>query len=256
MKKLLLLPILLITLAFLSWQVFQFIQKTVNTGAPPYDPSGGNVSESDDFSWLQGWKRPNGPTKVALQVGHWKNDELPEELERLRGNTGASGGGKSEWEVNYEIAMLTKQLLEERDITVELLPTTIPKRYYADVFVAIHADGHPDLTRSGFKASAPWRDYTGKANKLVDLIELEYGKSTGLVWDEETITRNMRGYYAFSWWRYEHAVHPMTVSAILETGFLSSWSDQDLLLNRPELPAQGLASAIIIYLGEEGLLKS
>lgn len=253
MKKLLLIPLLLVILSFFVWQGFLFAQNKLVTGAPPYDPAGGNVSENDDFSWLGGWKRPDGPTKVALQVGHWKNDELPEELEKLRGNSGATGGGKSEWEVNYEIAMETKKILEGKGIVVDLLPTAIPKNYYADVFVAIHADGHPDITRSGFKAAAPRRDLTGKANTLVDLIKLEYGKATGLAWDEETITRNMRGYYAFSWWRYEHAVHPMTVSAILETGFLSSWSDQELLIQNPKLPAQGLASAIISFIAAEDI---
>jgi hypothetical protein len=257
MKKLLLIPLFLVLIGLFVWQVptiVQTIQNTFFTGAPPYDPSGGNVSKNEDFTWLNGWKRPDGPTKVALQVGHWKNDELPEELERLRGNTGASGGGKSEWEVNYEIARETQKILEEKGIIVELLPTAIPKSYFADVFVSIHADGHPDLTKTGFKASRPRRDYSGKADKLVSLIKSEYASATDLVWDEETITRNMRGYYAFSWWRYEHAVHPMTVSAILETGFLTSPTDQELLIVTPEIPAEGLANAIEKFLIAENLL--
>jgi len=257
MKKLIIFPLILIVGivgVVLASILPSFMNDQTMTGAPPYDPGGGNVSEEDDFSWLSGWERPDGPTKVALQVGHWKNDELPEELEKLRGNTGASGGGKSEWEVNYEIASETKKILEEKGIVVELLPTAIPKRYFADVFVSIHADGHPDFTKTGFKAAAPRRDYIGKANTLVDLIKDEYAKSTGLTWDEETITRNMRGYYAFSWWRYEHAVHPMTVSAILETGFLTSWSDQQLLINTPEIPAEGLANAIVLFLESENLI--
>lgn len=254
MKKLLLLLVIFATCStFFVFSKLSSYEETI-TGAPPYDPDGGYVSEDEDFSWVKNWKRPEGPTKVALQVGHWKNEEVPEELHRLRGNTGATGGGKMEWEVNYEIAVETKKILEEVGLTVELLPATIPPRYYADVFVAIHADGHTDPTKTGFKAAAPRRDYTGKANDLVSFIRQEYEKSTGMVWDEETITRNMKGYYAFSWWRFEHAVHPMTPSAILETGFLTSPRDQELIISNPELAAEGLANGVITFLTSTGMM--
>lgn len=251
--KYLLTLIIIIALSFLIVPLF-VANQNMRTGAPPYDPEGGNVSEDEDFSWLSNWERPEGPTKVALQVGHWKNEDFPEELEKLRGNTGATGGGMSEWEVNYNVAVETQKILEERGVIVELLPATVPPRYYADVFVSIHADGHPDTTKTGFKAAAPRRDYTGKAERLVSHIRSEYEEATGLLWDEETITRNMTGYYAFSWWRYEHSVHPMVVSAILETGFLTSWSDQQLIIYEPEKSALGLANGIINYLEEEKLL--
>lgn len=62
-------------------------------GAPPYDASGtDNVSLFEEQAMITNWKRPEGPAKVALQVGHWKTDDVPEELHKLRGNTGASGG--------------------------------------------------------------------------------------------------------------------------------------------------------------------
>lgn len=225
------------------------------TGAPPYDPEGGNLSESTDFSWLSEWKRPDGAAKVALQVGHWKNEEVPEELHRLRGNTEAFGGGKSEWEVNYTIAHLTATLLEEKGVIVEILPATIPPRYWADVFIAIHADGNTDPLMSGYKAATPRRDYTGKAGKLLTMIEAAYEHATNLTKDTN-ITRNMKGYYAFSWWKYEHAVHPMTTSLILETGFLTSAADRKLIVDKPQVSARGLAEGIITFLQEEKLLTS
>ncbi len=203
---------------------------------------------------MKDWKRPEGPAKVALQVGHWKTDETPEELHKLRGNTGASGGGKSEWEVNYEIAMQTKKLLEEKGITVELLPTTITPQYWADVFVAIHADGNADPNKTGYKAASPRRDRTENAQDLLTSIENAYGQATGLTKDPN-VTRNMRGYYAFSWWRYDHTVHPMTTSLILETGFLSSPSDRTIIVDQPHIAAKGLAEGIINYLTAEDLLE-
>lgn len=229
--------------------------KSNDTGAPPYQvvdtvPDDG---EADDF--LQDWVRPEGPAKVALQVGHWKNNEIPEELEKLRGNTGASGGGKTEWEVNYEIAQLTKNLLEEEGITVEILPATVPERYWADVFVAIHADGSENSAKRGFKAATPRRDLTGNADELLISIENAYQAATGFEKDPN-VTRNMRGYYAFGWWRYNHAVHPMTTSVILETGFLTNAQDRTIIVLQPQIAADGLANGIIEYLKSQKLLAS
>ena len=75
-----------------------------------------------------------------------------------------------EWEVNYEIALLTKSLLEEKNIVVDILPSTIPENYWSDVFVAIHADGSEDLSKSGFKVATPRHDYSGNADNLLTLF--------------------------------------------------------------------------------------
>lgn len=227
----------------------------VSTGAPPYGEPQEEAPDLDPLSFLRDWKRPDGPPKVALQVGHWKSSELPEELERIRNNTGSSGGGKSESEVNMTIAKEIEKILKEKGIEVEILPATIPPRYWADVFIAIHADGSTDRSISGYKFAAPWRDYSGKANDLVTILEEKYEEATDLVKDPN-ITRNMRGYYAFSWWRYEHAIHPMTTAVIAETGFLTNRSDQKLLINTPEIPANAIAEGIIEHLENEKLLTN
>ncbi len=224
-----------------------------DTGAPPYVIEDLTPPDPDPFEWLNTWTRPEGPARVGLQVGHWKNNELPEELERLRGNTGASAAGKSEWEVNYAIAEETKNILAEKNIIVDILPSTVPPRYWADVFVAIHADGSTDRSASGFKIAAPRRDFSGNAIDLVEFITETYGAETKLLFDDN-ISRNMTGYYAFAWWRYEHAVHPKTASVILETGFLTNANDRKIIVNRPEVSAKGLANGIIKYLTSKELL--
>lgn len=237
------------------WYRQQIISNTLNSGAPPYGESEDQVPQFSEFDWLLNWKRPDGPAKVGLQVGHWKNDELPEELSKLIGNTGASGGGKSEIEVNLAIAEATAEILREQGIIVEILPATVPEKYWSDVFVAIHADGNLDNSKSGYKAAAPWRDFSGKANKLVELVEANYENSTGLVKDNN-ISRNMRGYYAFSWWRYDHAIHPKTTGIILETGFLTSPSDRKVIVSNYQKSAVGLAQGILEYLKSESLLPT
>jgi hypothetical protein len=198
---------------------------------------------------LKDWKRPDGPVKVALQAGHWKVSEAPEELKRLKERTGTSGGGKAEWQVNLEIAEKTKTLLEQTGYIVEILPATIPPDYWADVFVSIHADGNVNSAVSGYKSAPPRRDITGQAERLADTLNQEYEKATGLNFDPN-ITRNMRGYYAFNWRRYEHSLHPMTPAAIIETGFLTNAGDRRIIVNDQEKSAQGIANGIEKFLKE------
>ncbi len=222
-------------------------------GAPPYDEAFNVLPELSDYGFLTNWKRPDSPPRVGLQVGHWKNSELPEELAQLRTNTGSSGGGKSEWEVNLAIARETEKLLTARGVAVDILPATVPPEYWADAFIAIHADGSESGASSGFKAARPYRDPSGHAHTLLDTLYKTYGEATGLP-EDPNITRNMRGYYAFAWWRREHAVHPMTPSVILETGFLTSESDRRIIVDNPPLPAGAIANAVISFLQETGVM--
>lgn len=234
--------------------IYHAIRPEEMTGAPPYGIPEDEVPQELTLSDIvRNWVRPEGPPKVGLQVGHWKNNEVPEELERLKGNTGAFGAGKMEWEVNYAIATEIAKILEGKGVVVDIIPATVPPRYWADVFVAIHADGSNDTSKSGYKFAGPWRDLTGKTDSLVNILETKYEEATDLEKDPN-ITRNMRGYYAFSWWRNEHAIHPMTVGVIAETGFLSSRSDQKLIVNNPHISGRAIAEGIIEYLSQEGLL--
>lgn len=191
------------------------------------------------------WRRPDGPVHVAVQAGHWKASEAPDEQAQLRTN-GTRGGGKAEWEVNLAIAERTAELLKQEGYIVEVLPTTIPPAYWADLFVSIHADGNPDRTLTGYRAAAPRRDRTGRAEELAALLNATYGEATGLP-VFPLITRRMRGYYAFNSRRYQHALHPMTVGAIIETGFLTSERDRRIIVDAPDRAARGIANAIIRY---------
>jgi hypothetical protein len=201
---------------------------------------------------LAGWKRPEGPFRVALQAGHWKAAEAPDEFPHLADNTGTSGGGTTEWETNLDIARRVQKLLEAEGVLVEILPATVPPEYWADLFIAIHADGNANPSVSGYKAAAPRRDMTGRAAAFVAVLEEEYQKATGLAYDPN-VTRNMTGYYAFNWRRYEHALHPMTTGVILETGFLTSPGDRRVIVRAPDKSAAGIAAAVLRYRAEQGL---
>jgi N-acetylmuramoyl-L-alanine amidase len=223
---------------------------------PQRSPSGDREAFSSNTSSAAvtpsvAWTRPEGPVRVALQAGHWKAAEAPEEQARLRTN-GTRGGGKAEWEVNLGIARHAARILEDAGYTVDILPTTIPPGYWADVFVAIHADGNDSPSASGYRAAAPRRDRTGRAAELAAILTETYGAATGLP-HYPLITRRMRGYYAFNSRRYHHALHPMTVGVIIETGFLTSPLDRRIIVGEQERAARGIADGVKRFLPAQDL---
>lgn len=225
------------------------------SGAAPNGIAESEVPDLDPMAWIKDWKRPNSPPAVGIQVGHWKNEELPDELHALIGNTGAVGGGKTELESNTLIAQGIADILRQQGIIVDILPATIPPEYWADAFIAIHADGSNNPSVSGYKIAGPWRDITGKSDMLVSLLETEYAAAT-LLPKDPNITRNMRGYYAFSWWKYEHTIHPMTTAVIVETGFITSPLDRKIIVDQHSISSEALAKGIITYLVAQGLITS
>ena len=188
------------------------------------------------------WQPPDGPVRIGLQVGHWRADEAPRELSRLRGN-GANWNGIAEWEVNLEIVRQTSAMLEDLGYVVDILPAVVPPGYRAHLFIAIHADGSNDPGAKGYRVAAPSRDATGRARAFVDLLKRTYGPATGIRRLPDS-TRRMRNYYAFNFRRYEHALHPMTIAAIIETGFLTSAADREVIIGQPERVARGIVDAI------------
>ncbi len=194
---------------------------------------------------------PPGPKRAGLQAGHWLNEARPAELIRLE--HGTSGGGRQEWEVNLDIARRTARYLEAAGIEVDILPTTIPPRYRAHVFVAIHADGDPTGRVRGFKIARPgFSPIPDVDDRLVAALYTAYETATGLPRDDVNITSRMRFYYAFNSRRYCHAVAPGVPQAIVETGFLTNPLDRRLLLGNPDAAARGIAEGILAFLHQSG----
>ena len=191
------------------------------------------------------WAPPEGPVRIALQAGHWRADEAPRELRGLRRN-GTRWRETPEWEVNLEIVRQAGAMLEEMGYEVDILPAVVPPSYRAHLFIAIHADGSNDPNASGYRVAAPRRDATGRASQVVALLEKSYGEATGIK-RLPAATRRMRNYYAFNFRRYEHALHPMTIAVILETGFLTSRRDRQVLVDHPERAARGIVAAVTAF---------
>jgi N-acetylmuramoyl-L-alanine amidase len=190
---------------------------------------------------------PSGPRRVAIQAGHWKSDEAPDELRRLIPQTGAAWEGVTEVEINLDIAQRVGVILNSKGFAVDILPTTIPVGYVADAFVALHADSDGVGENSGFKMAHGARRGPYE-NALLNDIKDAYGAATALDYDARHVTRNMTGYFGFNWSRFQHAVAPHTPAVILEMGYLSSDDDRALMLDRADLVANSIADGIMKFL--------
>lgn len=185
--------------------------------------------------------------RVGIQIGHWKTDELPNELWKLRWNFGSESGRYTELDSNTTIANLVVSYLEDEGIEVDLLPATIPEGYQADAFLSIHADGNDDTTVSGYKITWSEFDTSGKSEALSNAIEELYAEATKLDSDPN-ISSSMTQYFAFNYVKYAHAISSKTPAAIIETGFITNANDRKIIVNQPEAGAKAIAEGIISYL--------
>ena len=191
--------------------------------------------------------RASSAPVVAIQAGHWRSGELPEEFARLRTSTGSVAGGVREVDLNVDIAHRIAEYLRGWGNQAYVLPSTVPPAYRADAFVAIHSDGNANRNARGFKIATHYRDWNASTT-LVRELEDEYAKQTGLPKDWR-ITDNMRGYYPFNSGLYEHTIAEDTPAAIVEMGFLSNAADRNFLITNRDLVARAIALGIARFLG-------
>jgi N-acetylmuramoyl-L-alanine amidase len=193
---------------------------------------------------------PPGTKRVGLQAGHWLTDQVPAELGRLQG--GSSGGGKQEWEVNLDVAQRTAAILLAHGVDADVLPATVPVRYQAHLFLAIHADGDTSGDLRGYKIARPaFSAIPDPDDRLATTLDRDYAAVTGLPRDDEHVSRRMLYYYAFNSRRYCHAVAPGVPQAIIEAGYLTSARDRVLLLGDPDTIALGIATGVLDFLASE-----
>ena len=190
---------------------------------------------------------PPGQRRVGLQAGHWLTDEVPPELGRLQ--AGSVGGGKQEWQVNLDVAQRAAGLLQSSGVQVDVLPSTVPPRYRANAFIALHADGDPAGQARGFKVARPgFSSLPDVDDRLVEALNQVYAADTELPRDDEHISLRMLYYYAFNSRRYCHAVAPGVPQDIIEMGYLTSATDRQWLIGNPDRLARGLANGIQTFL--------
>ena len=188
------------------------------------------------------------PRRVAIQAGHIKVEDAPAEFPHLREQSGAIYGDVAEVDVTADVAGRVAALLRARGLTVDVLPATVPPAYLADAFVSLHADSDDVGDASGYKIAHGF--YRGPfEDALVRALTEEYGRATKLRWDNN-VTGEMTDYYAFAWYRYEHALPPHVPAAIVELGFISNDDDRELLVDHADVVAQGIAQGVLRFLAE------
>lgn len=172
----------------------------------------------------------------------------------IAGHAGNDSGalcpdGLQEVEINAEIARRTVEILQLRGWRVDLLEEFDDRLegYDADALISIHADSCAYPGKSGFKVASAESSYVPEAeHELVRCVSQFYHEETGLPFDSNTITYDMTRYHAY----YE--IHEDTPAAIIEVGFMLD--DRELLTERPDVVAQGIADGMICFVeGEENV---
>ncbi len=185
--------------------------------------------------WPQTLVRALIHKQVALISGHAGNDS---------GAICSDATGKAtitEAQINARVAELTAQNLRSAGADVVILEEFDSRLngLQADLLLSIHADSCIDA--SGYKAARYQNSVIGeRADQLINCLDQHYATVTGLQHHPNTITHNMTDYHAF------RVIDPTTPAAILELGFLGG--DQALLVNHPEVAAQGITESIICFM--------
>jgi N-acetylmuramoyl-L-alanine amidase len=192
----------------------------------------------------------SGPPIVAIQAGHWNAPELPDEQAKLRGSTGASYGRLREVDINRAVAGSLARMAEAEGWRILLLPATVPPGLRADAFVAIHADWSGSPAKRGWKVAPPWRA-SPASRRLAESISGSFASEKGLVEDAQGVTIGMRGYYAFSYRRFAHAISPFTPAVVLEMGFITNFEEGRSLATEPDYWAGLILRGLRTYLAAE-----
>lgn len=209
------------------------------------------ASFSDKLALLltpQAVSNSSGPVQPAIRIGivsgHRGNDSGAVCVD----STGAVT--LTEADVNYKIATLVQQKLNDRGYQVDLLNEfdTRLNGYRAVAIVSIHNDSCQFINdqATGFKvASALTTRDANRANRLLSCLVDRYHTATGLPFHQGSITPDMTSYHAFD------EIDPNTVAAIIETGFL--YLDREILTQHTDQVADGVVNGILCYVNNENI---
>lgn len=156
--------------------------------------------------------------------------------------------GLTEASINLEVANRVKTILEQAGYRVDLLAEFDDRltSYKALALVSIHADSCAFINEqaTGFKvARALYDQVPEKSDRLVACLTDRYKDRTAMNFHSGSITFDMTQYHGFN------EIDANTPGAIIELGFLNI--DRDMLVNHPDLLAQGVAEGVLCYARNE-----
>jgi len=171
----------------------------------------------------------------------------------LIGNKGRDEGevcsnGLTEVEINNNVATYLQQALIAKGYEAELLDETDPRLvgYQATILIALHCNSceYINDNATGFKfAIMPSDVKTIDREALTKCLSDHYAKTTGLKYHYQTTSNEIRNYQPFD------QLDPLTEAMIFELGYMNL--DQDILSNRPQVLAEGIAEGLNCYLGSD-----
>jgi N-acetylmuramoyl-L-alanine amidase len=184
---------------------------------------------------------PSTPSvsKIGIVAGHWGNDSGT-----------VCSDGKTEVEVNLNIAFLVQKALVREGYQVEVLHEFDEKLrdYSATALVSIHADSCDYINdqATGFKVAPSLANpHPERAGRLTACLRSRYGKTTALPIHSTSVTPDMTSYHAFS------EVNEDTTAAIIEVGFMNL--DRQFLEQNPDRAAQGIVDGILCFIRNEDI---
>jgi N-acetylmuramoyl-L-alanine amidase len=238
--------IALTILAFVAAGQFNAPPAAVKSAVSPPPPAAAAARGS--FPLPKPWFTPlTGTIRVAIQAGHWKNDELPRELRHLIGVSGAEVQGIEEYEINKAVADALARRLARAGIQVDVLPATVPPGLRADLFLSIHSDWADRSKNHGWKVSPPAKP-SKASQRLSDALAASFAAESAIRQDVAQISDNMYDYYAFNATKYRHSIDPLTPAAIVELGFMSNPAEFKRLRREPDWWAAILERGLRSYL--------
>jgi len=172
--------------------------------------------------------------RIGILAGHWQN------------STGeVCADGVIEVDINYDISSRIKLNLEEKNFQVNLFPEfdLALLNYEADVLVAVYSGSclQAPPPPSGFKiGTSLTAENPEKTNDLAVCLAENYQNYTQLPFTYETINPDHPSYHIF------RDLHPNTPAVLIEIGALST--DRDLITNRSNSIAEGIAAGITCYI--------
>lgn len=152
--------------------------------------------------------------------------------------------GLTEVEINSTVATYLQQALIEKGYDAQLLDETDPLLvgYQAQLVIALHSNSceYINDNATGFKfAIKPSDVKTVDREALTLCLSEKYANATGLKYHYQTTTNEIRNYHAFD------QLDPLTEAMIFELGYMNL--DQDILVNRPQVLATGIADGLHCY---------
>jgi len=180
---------------------------------------------------------PSEKPRLGILVGHWGKDDgwiCPD--------------GVREVDINLRIGTLAQQELAREGYTVDLLQENDPRliQYQALALVSVHTDSCDFLgdTASGFKVAPALASLQPeKAAVLTACMIDRYANVTGLNYKYNEVTTDMSSYHPFD------EVNSITPIIVIEVGYLNL--DRQILTEKPDLLAFGIASGVLCYIRGE-----